>query len=95
MTLLRHHDWAYTLLNTTIGPDGRGLVIKVKWGETGFYPTRVAKMADQVEVDALNKERGIEPWEAEAMSTCSIFGNWAAYDDLSAKLKETMEKELS
>ena len=95
MTLLRHHDWCYTLNNITINPKtNSGEVIKVVWGETGYYST--AFYASQTEVDEWNRERDIYPWEAEAMSTCSIFGNWSAYDSLAASLHEKMtEKGLA
>jgi hypothetical protein len=92
MALLRHHDWCLTLLNTTINPaTGLGQVIKVKWGEKGYYPTTL--IHTQAQVDELNRKRDIQPWEAEAMSTCSIFDNWGAYDKLAANLQRVMTKK--
>lgn len=51
---------------------GRGVIVIIKRGESGYYPTQDTYVGR--DVDELNASLGVTPAQAEAMLNGSIFG---------------------
>lgn len=66
-------------------------VIKVKFGEKGYYPTTYGRQTREWVADQ-NQRMGIDPANAAAMSICSVFGNWRNYDDVLKHIQEALSK---
>jgi hypothetical protein len=65
-------------------------VIAIKYNDgTGYYPTTYGRQS-QAWVDDQNAKLGIDKPTAEAYSVCSLFGNWANFDNVLAILKDKM-----
>lgn len=72
--------------------DGKTVqVIGVKFGETGYYPTTYGRQTREW-IEEQNSRMGIDPANAKAMETCSIFGNWENYETVLKHLQEAMSK---
>lgn len=66
-------------------------VIAVKFGEKGYYPTTYGRQTREWIADQ-NERMGIDPANAAAMGTCSVFGNWENYEQVLKHLQEVLSK---
>jgi len=85
-------DFCLNVLMSTF--DGKtGEVIAVKFGERGYYPTTYGRQTREW-CEEQNSRMGIDPANAQAFSTCSVFGNWGNYEQVLKHLQEALSKKV-
>lgn len=78
-------DFVLTILESSF--DGEtGEVIAVKYGEGGYYATRYGRQSREW-LTQMNARINVDPYLAQAYSTCSVMERWEPLGDIYNRLR--------